>query len=237
MHKQAFTLIELLIVITIIAILAGAALPYVQQYVDESRFSRAKQDLNEIRNALMRYEADQNKIYDKPDIRDLVGSYLSKALIDPWGSPYKISSTSSTCYTMGPDSTDNSGDEYKVYFRPPLALSKAYWEDSNQTGAVDDDDKLILKFSRPLRRNAGDGPQSVIGSDDFVYTAGVPAGDYVVDFPVSDFDMTVKLTLDFAGNPPFKPGQDYIKVKNGSTIVDGDNIPCIADQEILIRAR
>lgn len=235
MKNRAFTLIELLIVITIIAILAGAALPYVQQYVDESRFSRAKQDLNEIRNALMRYEADQNKVYNKPDIRDLVGSYLSKALIDPWGSPYKVAPTSSTCYTLGPDGADSTGDEYKVYFRPPLALSKAYWEDSDQTGGLTNGDKLILKFSRPLRRNAGDGPQSTVATDDLVYTAGAPAADYAVSFPPSDFDMTVNLVL--AGNPTFKPGQDYIKVKSGSTIVDGDGIPCIADQEILIKAR
>lgn len=237
MNRRALTLIELLIVITIIAILAGAAVPFVQQYVEESRYSRAKQDLNEIRNGLMRYEADQNKVYDKTDIRDLVGSYLSKALSDPWGSPYKIAPASSTCYTAGPDGIDNSGDEYKVYFRPPLALSKAYWEDSNQTGAVDDQDKLILKFSRPIRQSPGDGPQIVIANDDFVYTAGNPGGDYVLDVPANDYNMTAKLTLDFAGNPPFKPGQDYIKVKAGNTIVDGDNIPCIADQEILIRAR
>ena len=50
MRKKGFTLIELLIVIMIIAILTGVAMPYVQNYLDDARLSTAKSDLNEIRN-------------------------------------------------------------------------------------------------------------------------------------------------------------------------------------------
>ncbi|HPT47515.1 MAG TPA: prepilin-type N-terminal cleavage/methylation domain-containing protein, partial [Candidatus Rifleibacterium sp.] len=54
--RAGFTLIELLVVITILAILVGAALPYVQNYVAESRLSKAKSDLEEIKKALAIYE-------------------------------------------------------------------------------------------------------------------------------------------------------------------------------------
>ncbi|HNW35800.1 MAG TPA: prepilin-type N-terminal cleavage/methylation domain-containing protein, partial [Candidatus Ozemobacteraceae bacterium] len=60
--KTGFTLIELLVVIAIIAILAGAALPYVQAYVEESRISKAKGDLEEVGKALAIYES-REKVY------------------------------------------------------------------------------------------------------------------------------------------------------------------------------
>ena len=62
--KKGFTLIELLIVITIMAILAGAAVPYVQDYVEDARIAKAREDLGELRNAIMRYEVERGKLFD-----------------------------------------------------------------------------------------------------------------------------------------------------------------------------
>jgi prepilin-type N-terminal cleavage/methylation domain-containing protein len=61
--KKGFTLIELLIVITIMAILAGAAVPYVQDYVEDARIAKCREDLGELRNAIMRYEVERNKLF------------------------------------------------------------------------------------------------------------------------------------------------------------------------------
>ena len=233
---RAFTLIELLVIITIIAILAGAAIPYVQQYVDESRYSKAKSDLGEISNALIRYETDNGRPYTDTTINGLVGPYLMKSLIDPWGGQYYVNNASSTCYSLGPDGVDGSGDEIKRDFRPPLAISKGYWEDSNQDGQVDTGDNLILKFTRPLRKNSEDGPTTTVASDDLIYSAGNPANDYTAR-TFSRNDMQVKLMLHFGGNTPFKPGKDTIEAKPSSTIVDGDGKPCKANQPIIIKAR
>lgn len=235
-QKHAFTLIELLVVITIIAILAGAAIPYVKQYVDDSRYSKARQDLGEIRNALIRYETDNGKSYTDSTINPLVGPYLMKAIIDPWGGQYKVNNASSTCYTLGSDGVDGSGDEIVVEFRPPLAMSKVYWEDSNKDGVVSTGDNLILKFTRPLRKNSGDGPVLTVSTDDLVYTSGNPANDYTARV-FSSNDMQVKLELDFGANPAFKPGQDSLKVKAASAIVDGGGTVCKSGQPVLIKAR
>lgn len=150
MLRKGFTLIELLIVITIIAILAGAAIPYVQDYVEDARFSKAKADLEQIRNALIRYETDRGDSYATSTISLLVGPYLQSSLVDPWGSSYAIAPASSTAICYGPNRALAGGDDIIVDFRPPLALSKAYWEDSNQDGSVGGGDSLILYFTRPV---------------------------------------------------------------------------------------
>lgn len=235
-HRRAFTLIELIIVITIIAILAGAVLPYVQQYVEESRFSKAKQDLDEIRNALVRYETDQSVLYPHTDLRALVGPYLSKGMADPWGSPYVVAPASSTCYSLGPDHQPNTGDEIKQYFRPPLAISRAYWEDINKNTFVDTGDTIYLKFTRPLRNGGTDGPQTTIANDDFHYSNGAPDMDYT-NLSFYDYRMTVRMTLNYNAATPFRPGADTIEVKDGSSLFDGEGVRCIASMPIAIKAQ
>lgn len=150
MLRKGFTLIELLIVITIIAILSGAAIPYVQDYVDDARFAKAKADIDEIRNALIRYETDRGDSYNATGTAALVGPYLQSSLVDPWGSTYAISTGTSRITCAGPDRIAGNGDDILVDFRPPLALTKVYWEDTVVDGVVGIGDSLILNFTRPV---------------------------------------------------------------------------------------
>jgi prepilin-type N-terminal cleavage/methylation domain-containing protein len=90
MLRKGFTLIELLIVITIIAILAGAAVPYVQDYIEDARLSKARADLGELRNAIIRWETENGRSFgfasdgttplDADAFQDqLVGPYLQQS--------------------------------------------------------------------------------------------------------------------------------------------------------------
>lgn len=229
MKKHGFTLIELLIVITIIAILAGAAIPYVQQYVEDARYAKAKQDMEEIRNALIRYEADRGTIYAPTQtaatLNELVGPYLTQALIDPWGGAYSINSLASRVICNGPNGALGGGDDVIVDFRPPLALSKVYWEDTNGSGAVSAGDSIILKFTRPVDKTT---PADFLSRDNYGYpaagafTSGWPAAD--ADFSAVGFsnnDMTVTLTMAdttniAAGATLFVPGKDSISILNAN---------------------
>jgi len=60
-HRSAFTLIELLIVVAIIAILAAIAVPNFLEAQTRSKISRVKSDMRTINTALESYRVDSNK--------------------------------------------------------------------------------------------------------------------------------------------------------------------------------
>lgn len=79
MHrKNAFTLIELLIVVAIIAILAAIAVPNFLEAQVRSKVSRAKADLRSIITALESYQVDNNK-YPIPRFEAYQGTSLNNA--------------------------------------------------------------------------------------------------------------------------------------------------------------
>jgi general secretion pathway protein G len=210
MLRKGFTLIELLIVITIIAILAGAAIPYVQDYVEDARIAKARSDLDEIKNALVRYELDTGTTYTAANIANLVGPYLQKALIDPWGAPYVVSDTDNVTYSLGPDGTAATGDEITVEFRPPLALSKCYYEDTTKDGLVNDGDTLILKFTRPVISDSSADP--VVGDFSFSGTGALTAIG-AVSYQNNDRQCRIPLTT---VTTAFIPGKELININGGS---------------------
>src|SRR5690349_23058161 len=64
---RAFTLIELLIVVAIIAILAAIAVPNFLEAQTRAKISRAKADMRTVTTGLETYRIDQN-IYPKSNI-------------------------------------------------------------------------------------------------------------------------------------------------------------------------
>ena len=68
--SQAFTLIELLIVVAIIAILSGIAIPNFLEAQTRGKISRVKSDLRTIALALEAYQGDQN-IYPPTTMKPL----------------------------------------------------------------------------------------------------------------------------------------------------------------------
>lgn len=231
MSKRGFTLIELLIVITIIAILAGAAIPYVQDYVDDARYARAKADLTEIRNALVRFEQDRGVAYTSTNIGELVGPYLQKVLVDPWGAPYVVSNNASLVSSNGPDGSPGTGDEVGESFRPPLSLSKIYWEDADLSGTVNANDNLILKFTRPTPGTANLLLAHITISGGAAVTLGAATA-------WSNNNRDAKVGLPTV-TTPFVPGKDtlVLTAAGQAAIVDGAGNQCKLGLAMPIKAR
>jgi general secretion pathway protein G len=102
--SRGFTLIEILVVITIIGILAALIVPRIMDRPDQARATAARADVNAIMSALKLYKLDNGTypsneqgllaLVKKPDRGDIPrnwkpGGYLEKLPSDPWGSDYQ----------------------------------------------------------------------------------------------------------------------------------------------------
>jgi general secretion pathway protein G len=101
-RTQGFTLIELVVVMTIIAILAGAVTLQIKRRTEDAKVTRARADIATIETAVDLYAADngnppttqqglaalRTKPSSPPAPKNWSGPYLKKAPIDPWGNEY-----------------------------------------------------------------------------------------------------------------------------------------------------
>lgn len=84
MRNRGFTLIQLLVTVSIIGILGTLGVPSYRVYVERARVTRAIGQLGEIAIAIKEFEAQNNGAL--PDSLADVGF---DGLADPWGNPYQ----------------------------------------------------------------------------------------------------------------------------------------------------
>lgn len=207
MNNKSFSLIELLIVVTIIAVLTGAALPFVGEYLEQSKVSKAKNDLDEISRAINAFEVTTGTAYSDTTGNVLKGRFLQKLPIDPWGTPYGFASAveanGATVYSSGPDHIAGTVDDITVSYKGPLAIVSAKWQDNNNDGLISGksdayptSDTFIIRFNR-MASSSDDGTDpktqflSGVGGDNLRISSGT--WDNYFDWDSSE---TVSLSAD-----------------------------------------
>lgn len=75
-----FSLIEMLIVVAIVAVLAGVGSSYYQEYTEEARISMIKYNLQAVREAVSRYFKD--RLVYPTSFNELQGAYLQQSVVE-----------------------------------------------------------------------------------------------------------------------------------------------------------
>lgn len=104
---RGFTLIEIMVVITILGILAALIVPRVVGRTDDARIAAAKQDVAQLMSALKLYRLDNGRyptseqglkaLLEKPTLDPIpnnwkTGGYIERSTLprDPWGKEYQF---------------------------------------------------------------------------------------------------------------------------------------------------
>ena len=101
---RAFTLIEVMVVVAILAVLAALIVPRIMSRPDEARVVAARQDISSLLQALRLYRLDNLRyptteqglaaLVNRPTLPPApsnwkAGGYLERLPRDPWGNPYQ----------------------------------------------------------------------------------------------------------------------------------------------------
>ena len=127
-RAAAFTLIELLLVLVILAVLAAVVVPKFTNRTEQARITAAKTDISMLSTALDTFEVDNGRYpTNEEGLEALVnapsgatnwkGPYIKRGVPnDPWGRPYIYrypgtnNSHSYDLYSFGPDGREGNDD-------------------------------------------------------------------------------------------------------------------------------
>ena len=120
---QAFTLIEILVVLTIIGLLLSFVAPMILDRPNQARTLKAHSDLQAIKAALSLYYIDNGRLpSDSEGIEILFqegtnGAYLAEQPFDPWGNGYEYrvrGNGLAILISNGPDGELGSEDDIEI---------------------------------------------------------------------------------------------------------------------------
>lgn len=222
MKKRAFTLIELLIIIAIIAILVGVAIPYYQDYIKQAKLTKAEHELQIIKEALIQHDTMEELPYRHDDLRYLLGKYLQDLPRDPWDRDYLIDWVKGQVWSLGPD-TESEYDDIVVEYKPPLTLLKATWLDLDNNNHISLNDAIRLQFSRSIHSDETGSPVNGVTftiaspavSDDLWLTEDCDIAFFnglTASFTASSTDILLFVTTAPTVDNPFYPGSSSIRI-------------------------
>lgn len=188
-QRGGFTLLELLVVVGILATLVALALPYYQDYINQSRITAAQADLTTFAKALALYEQTETT-YATSTFLPLIGKYMQDfrtytgqtAPKDPWGNDYIINPQYGSVVCAGLDGANTTSndriphdDDMLMTYKPPFFVSGARAVNKTMVEVV---------FSRRVNH-------STVAGGDFSVAPGSGAGTAVQRVSETIYRVTI----------------------------------------------
>lgn len=130
--RVGYTLMEIMLVVAIIAVLAGGVIIKMTGILDVTKIQRAEQDIANIYSALKLYEARNNQLPEQSQGLDALVSppstgtppanwvrLMDSLPIDPWNTPYqyrnpgKKDPSGVDIFSLGPQRKEGDGNVYR----------------------------------------------------------------------------------------------------------------------------
>ena len=205
--ERGFTLIEVIVVLSVMAILAGTAIPLVSSVVDSDRRQRAKVELDALAAALEEYYFDHGAFPTRLDEAGFFGTYLSSgvggsAILDPFAR--------------------GAGYVYARSADPDVATIHSVGEDGQDTGFANEEFGVTVRGAGPgLRKTRLRMLIIVEALARFLEAGGVPHGNWSSDR--ARLGLGPAFANDGFGSP-FTLGSDFVLKSAGP-----DRTPGTAD--------
>ena len=123
-HREGFTLIEVMVAVAVIALVASVVLPKTYYLVDKAKLTRTRSELNSIKTALEAYYEEHKEFPPggyyhsdsaKGDLNQWLADYIDREIEgDPWRGEYEYGYLPGDyCYigSWGPDRERDSEPE------------------------------------------------------------------------------------------------------------------------------
>lgn len=152
MHRQGFTLVELMIVVAIVAVLAAIAIPTFQGYVQRARASEATTFLAEIRQRQESYRAEFGQYAGAPDVTQSFSGFTPSAMPKAHKGPSSWPGSTGNWNQLGarPDgpvwfqyATISGGPGDSNGNIPGLTNPRDFWFVSQARGDLDEDGTVV----------------------------------------------------------------------------------------------
>ena len=130
--RAGYTLMEIMLVVAIIAVLAGGVIIKMTGILDVTKIQRAEQDIANIYSALKLYEARNNQLPEQSQGLEALVSppstgtapsnwvkLMDSLPVDPWNTPYqyrnpgKKDPSGVDVYSLGPQRKEGDGNIYR----------------------------------------------------------------------------------------------------------------------------
>jgi len=107
MSRAGFTLIELIVVLTVLALLLTIAVPRYFAHIEHAKEATLKQDLSVMRDAIDKFHGDKGRYPDQ--LEELVSArYIRTIPVDP------ITESATTWRVIAPTDTEAKGSVYDI---------------------------------------------------------------------------------------------------------------------------